>query len=68
MNAHAKQFHACDNNKITMKNETELGKASIHVNDRNCSKKSSKKHTHKQIPKKRYRNVEKDKLRPLTHE
>lgn len=38
-NVRAKQFHACDNSEIAMKIETELGKASIRVNDNKRSKK-----------------------------
>ena len=41
-NVHAKQFHACDNNEIATKIETELGEAIIYVNDRKNSKKSRK--------------------------
>ena len=39
---HAKQFHACDSSEIGMKNETGLGQASVHVNESNILKKSSK--------------------------
>ena len=39
VNVRAKQFHACDNSEIETKNESELGKVSIHVNDIKNSKK-----------------------------
>ena len=35
-------IHACDSNEIDMKIETELGKASIHVNGNKRSKESRK--------------------------
>ena len=44
---YVKQFHACDDNEIAIKTETELGKSSIHVNDNKHSKKSRKQYSHK---------------------
>lgn len=41
-NVCAKQFYAYDNSEIATKIETELGQASIYVNDNKRSKKSSK--------------------------
>ena len=52
MTIHAKQSHACDNNEIAMKIETDLGQARIYVNDSRSSKKSIKKHSHKRLHKK----------------
>jgi hypothetical protein len=52
-NVRAKQFHACDNSEIATKTETELGQASIYVNDSKHSKKSSKQYSHKRKHKKR---------------
>ena len=51
-NVRAKKFHACDNDEIAMKLEIVLGQASIHVNDRKRSKKSSKHYLHKRKHKK----------------
>jgi len=41
-NVRAKQFHACDNSEMETKIETDLGQASICVNDSKPSKKSNK--------------------------
>ena len=52
VNVCVKQFHACDSSEIATKNETELGQASIHVNDSKHSNRSSKQYFHKQKHKK----------------
>lgn len=52
-NVHAKQFHACDSSDIATKTETELGQASIHVNNSKRSKKLSKQYSYKWKHKKR---------------
>ena len=46
-NVHAKQFHACGNSEIETKTKVDLGLASVYVNDRKHSNKSSKKYSHK---------------------
>ena len=51
-NVRAKQFHACNNSEIATKTKMVLVQASMHVNERRHSNKSSKQHSHKRKHKK----------------